>query len=156
MSLSHTYLLIHILFMIGIVVLCMVAAMPTRYWRGLAAWGRQKLLRAKGEKLQKALALQGVHFAADESFLDRGVGLAMDHKQGLVLLAQPEGKQYQTAILAKSQLGAHTTIVKQVEGFHRCFVEIEQTGTQARTWRLPCADSELADEVNDRLTALLC
>lgn len=152
MSLSDLYLLLHIFFMIGIILLCAIAAMPTRYWMALAAWGRRRLLQTKGEKLQKALALQGAVFTADESFLDRGVGLAMDHKQGLVFLAQADGKQYRTAILSKAQLGAHTTIVRQDEGFHRCFVEILETGATPRKWLLPCADSDLADEINSRLS----
>lgn len=152
MSLQDLYILLHILFMIGIIVLCMVAAMPTRYWMALAAWGRRHLLHRKGEQLQKALALQGAAFAADESFLDRGVGLAMDHKQGLIFLAQKEGKQYKTAILPKVLLGAHTTIVRQDEGFHRCFVEILEAGATPRKWLLPCTDSDLADEINLRLS----
>lgn len=156
MSLYEVYFTIHILLMIGIIALCAVTGMPTRYWRTLAAWGKQRWLRAKGEKLQKALALQGTNFSSDESFLERGVGLAIDHTQGLVFLAQPEGNQYQTAILPKSQLGGHTTVVRQDEGFHHCFVEIEQTGVSSRKWLLPCADSDLADEINNRLSQALC
>ena len=153
MSFPDLYTLLHILFMIGIIALCMVAAMPTRYWVILGSWARGRLLHAKGEKLKKVLALQEASFSADESFLDRGVGLAMDHKRGLVFLAQPNGKQYQTAILPKTQLGAHETIVLQENGFHRCFIEIFQTGAAARKWRLPCVDSDLADEINDWLEA---
>lgn len=151
MSLSDLYTLFHILFMVGIILLCTVVGMPTRYWVVLGGWARGRFLQAKGEKLQKILALQGVSFSADESFLDRGVGLAIDHKRGLVFLAQPDGKQYQTAILPRANLGAHETIVSQENGFHRCFVEISEIGTSARKWLLPCADSDLADEINHRL-----
>lgn len=151
MSLSDLYTLFHILFMIGIIVLCTVVGMPTRYWIVLSGWAKGRLLHAKGERLQKALAQQGASFSADESFLDRGVGLAIDHKRGLVFLAQPDGKQYQTAILPMAQLGAHATVVRQEEGFHRCFIEIYETGAAMRKWLLPCADSDLADEINYRL-----
>ena len=155
MSLPQLYLLFHILFMIGIILLCMVAAMPTRYWLTLASWVRRSLMRAKGRKLQQALALQGVEFSADESFLDRGVGLAIDHQRGLVFLAQPDGKHYQTTILPKAKLGTHMTIVQQEEGFHRCFVELSERDQTAHKWLLPCADSELAEEINTRLTQTL-
>ena len=156
MSLFALYFTIHVLLMIGIIALCVVTGMPTRYWRALAAWGRQRWLRGKAKKLQKALAVQGADFASDESFLERGVGLAIDHTRGLVFLAQPEGKQYQSAILPKSQLGAHATVIRQEEGFHHCFVEIEQTEAPTRKWLLPCADSDLADEINERLSQALC
>lgn len=110
MQLPQLYSVLHILFMLGIIALCAVTGMPTRYWRALAAWGRKRWLRAKGEKLRKALALQGADFSSDESFLDQGVGLAIDHKRGLVFLAQPDGRHYQTTILSMSQLGPHTTL----------------------------------------------
>lgn len=151
MSFSDLYALFHILFMIGIILLCTIVGMPTRYWIRLGGWAKKRLLLTKGEKLQKALALQGENFASDESFIDRGVGLAIDHKRGLVFLAQPDGKHYQTAILLRAQLGAHETIVRQEEGFHRYFVEIVETGATARKWLLPCTDSDLADEINERL-----
>lgn len=152
MALPQIYLLLHILFMIGIIVLCMVAAMPTRYWMAVCAWGRKFLLQRKGEKLKKALALQGENFSSDESFLDRGVGLAIDHRHGLIFLAQPDGQRYQTTILQKSQLGTHATVIRQEEGFHRCFVEIAETGAASRKWLLPCVDSDLADEINRSLS----
>lgn len=155
MSSTMSYILFRVVFVIGIILLCMVAAMPTQYWLNLAAYGRRRLLQAKGAKLQRALALQGVDFDSDESFLDRGVGLAIDHKHGLIFLAQPEGEAYQTAILSKAQLGAHTTLIRQEDGFHRCFVEISETSPTPRTWLLPCADSDLADEVNERLRQAL-
>lgn len=155
MSFSDLYILFHILFMIGIIVLCTVVGMPTRYWVALGAWARERLLDAKGEKLKKALALQGANFSADESFVDRGVGLAIDDKHGLVFLAQPDGKRYQTAILPVARLGAHETVVRQDEGFHSCFVEISETGAKARKWLLPCTDSDLADEINNRLAGRL-
>lgn len=151
MTISQLYLLFHVLFMIGIIILCMVVGMPTRYWWAVAAWLRHRLLNSKGKKLQKALALQGEEFLSDESFLDRGVGLAIDHKRGLVFLAEPDGKHYQTAVLPKSQLGEHRMVVQQADGFHHFFVEISETGTAPRKWRLPCADSELADEINRKL-----
>lgn len=155
MSLSQLYFLFHVLFMIGIIVLCVVAAMPTRYWMLLSEWVRKRLVRAKGKELQKAIALQGVEFSSDESFLDRGVGLAIDHQRGLVFLAQPDGKKYQTDVLLKSKLGQHRTIIRQDEGFHRCFVEIQELGLSERKWLLPCADSDLADEINNRLDEVL-
>lgn len=149
------YLVIHILFMLGIIVLCTVAAMPTRYWQILGSWGKQRLSHAKGKKLQSVLALQGVRFEGDESFLDRGVGLAIDHKQGLVFLAQPDGKQYQTAIVPKTSLGPHAAIIRQEDGFHRNFVEILETSSPTRKWLIPCSDSDLANEINSRLSAAL-
>lgn len=151
MPFFNTYVLLHILFMIGIIVLCTAVGMPTRYWVILGARIREHFLHTKGEKLKKALSLQGVDFSSDESFLERGVGLALNHQHGLIFLAQPEGKQYKTAIIPKTQLGAHSTIINQVDGFHRCFLEISETGAHAQKWLLPCADSELADDINSRL-----
>lgn len=151
MQLPQLYSVFHILFLLGVIALCVVTGMPTRYWRALAAWGRRRWLRVKGERLRKALALQGVNFLSDESFLDQGVGLAIDHERGLVFLAQPDGGQYQTAILSTSQLGAHTTVVRQEDGFQNCFVEISESGTATRKWLLPCADSALANEINNQL-----
>lgn len=155
MALPQIYLYFHVLFMIGIIVLCMLAAMPTRYWMGVSAWGRQYLLRKRGDKLKKALALQGENFLSDESFLDRGVGLAIDKGKGLIFLAQKEGQRYKTAILPKSQLGTHETIIRQEDGFQRCFLEISQIGPSAHKWLLPCMDSDLADEINSRLNEAL-
>lgn len=154
MPFFDTYVFLHILFMIGIVILCTAVGMPTRYWMILGAKIRERFLHAKGEKLKKALQSQGVTFSSDESFLDRGVGLAIDHQRGLIFLAQPDGKQYQTTILPKARLGAHSTLINQVDGFQRCFLEISETGADAQKWRLPCADSELADEINNRLEQL--
>lgn len=151
MSLFDTYFILHILFMVGIIILCTAVGMPTRYWMILGTKIRARFLHSRGEKLKKALQSQGVTFSSDESFLDRGVGLAIDHQRGLIFLAQPKGKQYQTTILPKARLGAHATLINQIDGFHRCFLKISETGTNSQTWLLPCADSELADEINDRL-----
>lgn len=152
MPFFHVYIFLHIFFMIGIIVLCAAVGMPTRYWVVLGGRIRAHFLYAKGRKLKKALQLQDIHFSSDESFLDRGVGLAIDHQRGLMFLAQPEGSHYQTAILPKAQIGAHTTIINQVEGFHRCYLEVLENGANAKKWRLPCADLDLADEINDKLT----
>lgn len=154
MPFFHVYVFLHIFFMIGIIVLCTAVGMPTRYWVVLGGKIRERFLHTKGEKLKKALQLQGIDFPSDESFLDSGVGLAINYQSGLIFLAQPDGKKYKTAIFSKAQLGAHTTIINQVDGFQRCYLEISETGKNAKTWRLPCADSELADEINNRLAKL--
>ena len=124
MQLPQLYTLFHIFFMLGIIALCTITGMPSRYWVVLGAKARRFLQQGKRKRLHQAFAAQGQAFTADESFLEQGVGLALDHQRGLVFLAQPNGKDYQSAILPKTHLGAHAAIVRQEEGFHHYFVEI--------------------------------
>lgn len=151
MSFFHVYVFLHILLMLGIIALCAGAGMPTRYWLALGSRIRQRFLQNKGKKLKKALRLQGIDFPLDESFLDCGVGLAIDHQRGLIFLAQPEKDKYETAVLSKAQLGTHTVFINQVDGFQRCYLDISQIGDCEKKWRLPCADADLATEINDAL-----
>lgn len=141
----------HVLFMIGIIVLCLVAAMPTRGWMLVAAKGKSFLRRGIKRKLEAALAAQKQPFSPDESYLSQGVGLALDHTRGLVFLAQPEGDVFRCAIQPQTQLGPHRLVVEQENGFHRCFIEIPQIGQGLPAWRLPCRDSDVANEIDQTL-----
>lgn len=141
----------HVLFMIGIIILCLVAAMPTRGWMLVTDKSKRFLRRGIKRKLEEALAAQKQAFTPDESYLPQGVGLALDHTRGLVFLAQPEGETLRCAIQSQAQLGPHRLVVDQENGFHRCFIEIAQVGQAAASWRLPCRDSEVANEIDQTL-----
>ena len=141
----------HVLFMVGIIILCLVAAMPTRGWMLVSDKTKRFLRRGIKRKLEAALAAQQQAFHPDESYLPQGVGLALDHARGLVFLAQPEGEMFRCAIQPQTQLGSYRLVVEQENGFHRCFIEILQAGEAQPAWRLPCRDSEVANEIDRTL-----
>ncbi|MDE1907581.1 MAG: hypothetical protein KGH75_14140, partial [Rhodospirillales bacterium] len=135
-------------------VLCAVAALPTRFWVRTGEWGKTRLLRGKQARLKDALAAQRRPFTPDESFLDRGVGLAVDHERKLVFLACPQNGGMRAEILPSSALGQHEARIVSDNGFQENFVEILTPGTANPVWRLPCGDSELAAEVDSALARL--
>lgn len=147
-------MIFHWLFIIGTLILCAVAAMPTRGWLTIAGRLKGGTTRRKQKRLEEALAAQHRPFTPDESFLDRGVGLAVDRTQQLVFLAVPDGAQMRAEILHTSALGEHTARTELDNGFQEHFVEIATPGAIRPFWRLPCGDAALADEVDGALSRL--
>ncbi|MGE4481907.1 hypothetical protein [Acidocella sp.] len=111
-------------------------------------------LRRTQTQLEQALAAQQRPFTPGESFLDRGVGLAIDHAQGLVFLATPDKAGMRADILPASALGTHSARTKLDNGFQEHFVEIGAPGTTRPAWRLSCPDTALAVEVDLALSRL--
>lgn len=144
----------HLLFITVTLILCAVAAMPTRAWLAMGERLNASLLKRKQARLKAALAAQSRPFWPDESFLDRGVGLAVDHARKLIFLAMPDGAQMRAEILPLSAIGSHKAQTRQENGFQENFVEITAPGGIRPLWRLPCGDAALADEVNGALARL--
>jgi hypothetical protein len=144
----------HWLFITGTLILCVVAAMPTRGWLALGSWVKNGALKRKQKRLEDALAAMQQPFRPDVSFLDRGVGLAVDHAHRLVFLAMPDGAQMRAEILPATALGAHQARTKLDNGFQEHVVEIAAPGSARPFWRLICDDAALADEVNGALAQL--
>ncbi len=147
-------MIFHWLFIISTLILCAVAAMPTRAWLSIAERVKTSTVRRQQKRLEEALAAQRRPFTPDESFLDRGVGLALDHAQGLVFLAVPDGAQTRAEILPASALGAHEARMRLDNGFQEHFVDISAPGAARPSWRLPCGDAALAFEVDGALSRL--
>ena len=147
-------MIFHWLFIIITLLLCAVAALPTRFWVRVGEWVKTRGLQGKQARLQAALVQQRRPFTPDESFLNRGVGLAMDHERKLVFLACPQNGRMRAEILPSSALGQHMVLMQSDHGFQENFVEISIPGTAQPVWRLPCADSELAAEVDNALARL--
>jgi hypothetical protein len=147
-------MIFHWLFIIGTLILCAVAAMPTRGWLIISERVKGNVVHRKQKRLEEALAAQRHAFSPDESFLDRGVGLAVDHAQRLVFLAMPDGAQMRAEILPVAALSAHETSMRLDNGFQEYFVEISTPGGLRPSWRLPCGDAALADEVDGALSRL--
>lgn len=147
-------MIFHWLFIIITLLLCAVAALPTRFWLRIGEWVKTRLLRGKQARLKDALAAQPSPFTPDESFLDRGVGLAVDHERKLVFLACPQNGKMRAEILPSSALGQHEALILSDNGFQENFVEILTPGMANPVWRLPCTDAELAAEVDSALTRL--
>ncbi len=147
-------MIFHWLFIITTLILCAVAAMPTRGWLAVAERFKSSTLQRKQKRLEAALAAQRRPFTPDESFLDRGVGLAVDHVQKLVFLAMPDGAQMRAEILPASALGTHEARTKQDNGFQEHIVEIAAPGATHSSWRLLCDDASLAFEVDGALSRL--
>ena len=147
-------MIFHWLFIIITLVLCAVAALPTRFWLRTGELIKARDLRGKRLRLQKALAAQHLPFTPDESFLDRGVGLAMDHGRKLVFLACPQGGGMRAEILPSVALGGHEACMQSDHGFQEYFVEISIPGKAQPVWRLACENAELAAEVDGALARL--
>lgn len=145
-------MIFHWLFIISTLILCAVAAMPTRAWLALADKFRNSTTRQKQRRFEAALAAQTQAFTPEQSFLPRGAGLALDHKRGLVFLAEPDGAQMRAAILPVSALGAHAARTLADNGFQEYVLEVEAPGTAHPSWRLRCADSDLAQEMDGALS----
>ncbi len=147
-------MIFHWLFIISTLILCAVAAMPTRGWLGMAERVKNRTMRHKQRRLEEALA--GLHrpFLPDVSFLDRGVGLAVDHAHRLVFLAMPDGAQMRAEILPASALGAHEARTRLDNGFQEHIVDIVAPGAARTSWRLSCGDAALAAEVDGALARL--
>ena len=144
----------HWLFIVTTLVLCAVAGLPTRFWLRSGEWLKSRGLRGKKIRLEEALAAQRRPFTADESFLDRGVGLAIDDKRRLVFLASMEGGGIRAGILPSTALGEHKVQMQSDNGFQEYFVEISAPGTAHPIWRLHCEDAELAAEVDGAISRL--
>lgn len=151
MGVASIFTFLHVLFMLGIIVLCLVAAMPTRAWAVVAERFKRFMARRVRQRLEAAFSTQSQNFSADESYLPYGVGLALDHASGLVFLAEPEKSALRSAVLPRAQLGAPRMVVEQRDGFHHYFIEIEQAGGNRPVWRLPCQDADLAAKIEQRL-----
>ncbi|MBU6449922.1 MAG: hypothetical protein KGQ26_09895 [Rhodospirillales bacterium] len=147
-------MIFHWLFIIITLLLCAVAALPTRFWLRTGEWAKARGLRGKQVQLKDALAAQRHPFTPDESFLDRGVGLAVDHERKLVFLACPQNGAMRAEILPSSALGPHEARILSDNGFQENFVEILTPGLANPVWRLPCGDTELAAEVDSALARL--
>ncbi len=147
-------MIFHWLFIITTLVLCAVAALPTRFWLRTGEWLKTRRLRGKQARLQEALAAQRRPFTPEESFLERGVGLAIDHERKLVFLASPQNGRIRAEILPNAALGQREVLVLSDHGFQENFVEISTPGLANPLWRLPCADAELAAEVDRALARL--
>lgn len=155
MSVASIFTVIHVLFMLGIIVLCLVAAMPTRGWMAVAEKVRRFMARGMRQRLEAAFSKQSQPFTPDENYMPYGVGLAFDHRRGLVFLAAPDKAALRCAIQPQAQLGAHRMVVEQKDGFHHYFIEIDQADSQRPAWRLPCQTADLAARIDQRLQGAL-
>ncbi|WP_298216124.1 hypothetical protein [Acidocella sp.] len=144
----------HWLFIIGTLVLCAIAALPTRAWLGLAGRFRASRLRSRWQRLEAALRSHPGPFSPDDNFLPRGGGLAADRGRGLVFLAEPDGARVRSAILPLAALGAHAARLKVENGFQEHVLEVETPGQEPPLWRLRCPDAELAAAMAAALTGL--
>ncbi len=142
----------HWLFLITTLGLCIIAGMPTRFWMRMGEWITSRALRGKQVRLWNALGAQHHPFTPDTSFIERGVGLAMDHTRNLVFLAVPEGGQMKARILPRSALSAHAARMQSDNGFHQYFVEIITADSANPVWRLSCENATLAAEIADTLS----
>lgn len=147
-------MIFHWLFIISTLILCAVAAMPTRGWLALGERLKGGALKRKQRRLEAALAAQLQPFQPDVSFLDRGVGLAVDHAHKLVFLAVPEGAKMYAEILPASALGAHQALTRLDNGFQDHVVEIAASAGARPLWQLFCGDAALAAEIDGALAQL--
>lgn len=147
-------MIFHWLFIITTLVLCAVAVLPTRFWLRSGEWIKTHDLRTKQTRLQKLLAAQRQPFTPELSFLERGVGLAVDKGRALVFLASSESGGMRAAILPRAALGEHAMRMLSDNGFQEYFVEISAPGTTQPLWRLDCGDAQLAAEMDDALSRI--
>ncbi|MBU6419300.1 MAG: hypothetical protein KGQ79_06170 [Proteobacteria bacterium] len=147
-------MIFHWLFIITTLVLCAVAVLPTRFWLRSGEWIKTRGLRTKQTRLQSLLAAQRQPFTPELSFLERGVGLAVDKGRALVFLASSENGGMRATILPCAALGGHALRMLSDNGFQEYFVEISTPGTAQPLWRLDCDDAPLAAEVDDALSRI--
>lgn len=149
MSFYWAWIAFHWVFITVTLILCVVASMPTRAWMRLGAWVKGRLTQRTQSRLDAALAAAPQPFTAQTSFFARGGGLALDGGRGLVFLAIPEGKALRSLVVpaAHVRVGAVRTLVEN--GFQQIVLELQVVGDGL--WRLPCADMDLAHDMQAAL-----
>lgn len=149
MSFYWAWIAFHWVFITVTLILCIVASMPTRGWMRLGAWVKGRLTQRTQSRLEAALAAAPQPFTAQTSFFARGGGLALDGGRGLVFLAIPEGKALRSLVVpaAHVRVGAVRTLVEN--GFQQIVLELQVVGDGL--WRLPCADMDLAHDMQAAL-----
>lgn len=151
MSFYWAAIAFHWIFITVTLVLCVIAAMPTRAWMSVTAWLKTQLTRRKNLQFETALAAVLRPFTPDESFFARGGGLAFDQGRGLIFLARPNGGTMKSAIYPVQMIGSHSPDFLVDNGFQEVVLKITLRDDAETIWRLPCVDDTLAHDMDAAL-----
>jgi hypothetical protein len=134
------------------IVPCVIAGMPTTWWRDLGHWFTSRHVRAARRAAEHELARLAVPFQAEKSFLPRGIGLAFDFTRKLFFVAAPEGGHMQGAVLPFNALRGIASGEARDNGFYDYYVELNVDDSKHPLWRLLCGeDPALAEEIRTTL-----
>lgn len=142
---------------IATLILCVVSSFPTKWcqqgWGWMAGLWHGHVARRLGREL--ARRTRGTRFAAAQSFLPRGVGLALDTERRQMFLAERDGGGLTSAVVDFASVSAVRKGEAYDAGFFDHYVELTVGDGQKPSWRLLCgANAGLAAEVEQALVSV--
>jgi hypothetical protein len=128
---------------------------PSTWYKVMGEWCL-KIYRGHSRKaFEKELASQtgATGFAAETSYFDDGIGLAIDRTRGLLFAANNTNGKMDGMVVKLGDIASVTRGEKRDYGFYDYFVEITAAG--GTPFRLICGETpEKADEILHRLETL--
>jgi hypothetical protein len=141
---------------VATIVPCVIAGMPTVWWRDIGIWFRDWHVRAARRAAERELRRLAVPFQAEKSFLPRGVGLAFDFTRELFFIAAPKDGHMHGIVLPFSAVRGVASGEARDSGFYDYYVELKVDDSRHPFWRLVCGeDPALAQEIRQSLETLV-